>query len=560
MEEKNFPQEAEVEIQQETEYDQLLKKFEQPTENKKPKKTHRGLGVFLSLTFVALLVGALLLMIFFPETSEKNAVEKASIISATDSNGLWSVQAETTENGEIKQNGSGSLLNFVPASIKSIQVENSLGSYEVTSYTPKEKTKETDPETGEETETTLATVYTLVGYENFPLESGAPDDLANDCASLEFTKIISADACENLKDYGLDKPRATATITYTNGSKAIVKVGNDALQGAGTYVSFGNSNAVYIVAVESVDALMSGVNDLISLTINNSADETESANFNYVELSGSAFEENIVFENNKDADSIASEYLITSPKKAFAEDSEASAISGGIRGLMATEVVQLNPTASHLKKYGLSPNYAHLVAQYPDTKVDLIASKPDSSGNCYIMENGGKIIYQISATSIPWVSTTLADLTSEYVLSPKMSGLSKMVVETDTKTEFALSTTTSQTTNEDGTTSDVTETVAYYGSTQLTSGYFETYFTNIALLKTANSTVKNQTGKADLTITYDYSGKRADDVVSFYKSANNMHIVTINSTPIGQIYSSYIEKIIEQTPQITQNKQVSSFW
>lgn len=561
MEEKEIINEVELEIEQDDAYEDLLKKFEEPQTDSKPKKNLKPLGIILSVIIIAALAGALFFLIFSPQNNDSSIEsQEAEITCETDENKTWQAQAEITENGKVKKNGTGYLVEYLPKNIKNIKIENALGSYSLDSYTPKNATVETDPETGETSEETSKTEYTLKGYEDFKLEDGSPDDVANDCASIQFTNIISPDATDTLGDYGLDKPRVVATITYTDKTKAVLKVGNDALQGAGTYVSFGNSNAVYLVAPESVDSLLWGVEKLISKTINETSDNTDNANFKSLELTGKAYGEKIVMEPNNDTDSIANSYLLTSPRKIFADDTEASSVSGGIRGLLATDVVCLNPKAKDIKKYGLADNYAHLVAKYPDVTINLFASKPDSEGNCYIMENGGQIIYQIPSTSISWVNTNAKNLESDYFINPKLQGLSQMSVQTNKKYDFLLNTTTTPTTDEQGNATETTETSVVCGTAPITLGNFETYLGNVGLITKANSNTTKPTGKADLTITYEYSGKRDTDTVKFFKTSDDKHIVTVNSLVAGQVYSSYVEKIIQQTPEIAADKNIKSFW
>lgn len=558
MDEKEIIHEAEVEIEIETEedadYEDLLKKFEEPQVEEKIKK-RRSPVLGASLLTLVLIAGMVLFLFFTPQQNAEDTEDtEAAITCATDSNKVWQGKIKTTDNGKVEKNGTGELVEYLPEKIKNIAVENETGSFSIDSVTPKKTSAETD------TEETSKTQYTLVDYEDFSLEDGKPDDLANDCATVSFTGIISPDAKDNLKDYGLDKPRAIVTVTYTDKTKAIIKVGNDALQGAGTYISFGTSDAVYIVATESVDSLLWGVKDFISLTVNKTADESENANFNYVQLTGKAYGEKITLEYNKDTNSVASTYLMTSPKEIFADDVNASTVSGGIRGILAAEVVCVKPTAKDIKKYGLADDYAHLVAEYPDTTVNLFASQPDKEGYCYLMENGGQVIYHIPSSSIGWVNTTAKELESEYVLNAKLTGLTKMTVNTGKKYEFVTTTKTTPTTDDDGNTTESTSTTVHYGTKAINLSYFETYFGNIGLLTTANTDSTSPSGKADLTVTYEYSSSRDNDTVSFYKASDGKHIVKLNSQVVGQVYSTYIEKIAEQTDDISKNKSVKSFW
>lgn len=107
---------------------------------------------------------------------------------------------------------------------------------DIKSYTPTDKNGKTS-----------ATQYTIVGYEDFDLQGGIADNIANNAASIDFTKVMTLDGSK-LADYGLDKPRDTVTVTYTDKTKAIIYVGDDAPQNAGTYIKFSDNDTVYLVA------------------------------------------------------------------------------------------------------------------------------------------------------------------------------------------------------------------------------------------------------------------------------------------------------------------------
>lgn len=571
--EKNTNQEPEIIIEKDKEIDSLLDDFETPsisaddltgdTAHVKKKNGHIK-TLLISLAGAAVLIGIVCLLIFLPsgDDSSSTTVDEASLKTSVDDDNVWQAQVKTDDDGEIKKNGSGTLLEYVPADIKKMHIVNEKGSFTVTSYTPTTTTDETDPDTGEEVTTTDTTEYTLVGYEDFELQSGYPDEIASACAELTFDTVIQEDASDNLSDYGLDDPRSKATVTYTDKKKAVIYVGDDAPQGVGTYIMFGSSDTVYLCDTESVEALLYGVTDLISLTINDSASDSDSADFKYLNLTGSAYGEKITIKYSDETDSIYNSYVLTSPSKAYADNDEASNVSGAVRGLYASAVVCVNPTQKQLKKYGLSGEYAHVYAKYPDTTVNLYASKPDSDGNCYLMKNNGKIIYQIASSSIPWVTTSYDSLVSDYVLYPQLTGLSAMEVTCDSKTyKFKVKTTVETSTDDSGSTTSTTTTTVKYNGKEMTESYFETFFRNVSLITLANTDSKSISGSPACTVKYTYSSKsKSADTIKFYKTGGNTYTVTLNSKVIGQVYSTYVNKLIEQAPKIAKDKEVKSFW
>ncbi len=546
-------------------YENLLDKFETPEEKSRPskKKNSHIKALILSIAGAVILAGIVLLLIFFPKGDSSSDVGKgiAAVKGTVNSNKVHEVKLDTDKNGKIKENGSGHLLELVPADISKINIKNKKGNYTITSYTPKKKTKETDPETGKKKEETDATVYTILGYKDFDLQPGVADEVASACSNLSFNAVVTEDAGNNPADYGFDKPRAVANITYDDKTKAIIKVGDDAPQKLGTYVMFGSGNAVYLCESDTVKKLLNGITDYISLTINESASDTSSNEFKSLTLSGSKFNRNITLKPNPDTDHIANSYILTSPVSTYADDTEASNVSGAVRGLYADSVTAVKPSKSRLSSLGLSSPYAKIFAKYSDTTVNIIASKPDSKGNCYLMKNGGKIVYKIASASIPWVKTDEEKLISSYVLNPELNGLTKMSVTCSGKTyDFDIKTTVTKTTDDEGKESSSTNTVTRYKNNELTQGNFEIFFRNSALLTKADKSGGQPKDQPELVIKYFYDKKRSADTVSYFMSSANKYTVSVNSRVVGTVYSNYVEKLIAQAPKVAKDKEVKTFW
>lgn len=176
------------------------------------------------------------------------------------------------------------------------------------------------------------------------------------------------------------------------------------------------------------------------------------------------------------------------------------------------------------------------------------------------MKSGGKIVYKIASSSIPWVTTSLKKLISTYVFNPELSGIKKMSVNTGKETfDFDIKTTETKNTDENGEESTTSDTVTSYKGEKLDEGNFETYFKNISLLTKADKTASSKSGKAALTIKYTYSGGRNSDTVAFYKSGSK-YTACVNNKPVGTVYSNYIEKLISQTPKVSKDEEVKTFW
>ncbi len=488
----------------------------------KKKKT-----LIIVIIAAAVLVGVMLLLIFLPKGSGSDSStvdEGVAMKTVTDKDGMHQAVVETEPNGEIKNNSYGTLIKNIPADIKTIHVENKKGTLDVISNTPK----------GE------ATVYKLKGYEDFALQSGIPDKIANAAAKLDFSKVASQSG-DKKSEFGLDEPRATVTVTYNDKTKAKFIVGSDAPQSAGTYIQFGTEPTIYLCDTETVSAFDLGLNDFMDLNINKTADTTENNDASSITISGSGFDSEIVLKPNKDGKNAAS-FVMTSPSGGYANESEASLISGGIRGLYADSVEMVDPSDDQLKKLGLLSPHAKITAVYPDVTVKLIGSKPDGDGKVYIMTDGGKVVYKLFSEKAAWTATSYEKLLSDYVISPKMDSLSGVTVKADKTYDFSLDTKTSTKTDDEGSETTSTTTTVQYNGKDVDLGKFTTYYDDLSLIKLSEKKSKSFSGSPEISVTYTYSDGTTDKA-EFYAAGNEFYTAVLNGKAVGSCYKADVVRI-----------------
>ena len=441
--------------------------------------------LLIIIAAAVVLVGVMLLLIFIPKGGGENSdtdpatFDEAQISTSTDKKGVHQASVERNDKGEVEQNGSGSLISYYPADIKSIHLENAKGTVDILSNTPKGK----------------ATEYTVKGYEDYEIQAGVPDQIASASAAIDFSTVAGEDNGDNSEDFGFDKPRATATVTYNDNSKAIIIVGDDAPQQAGTYIKFGDGDDVYLIDSEKAAAFDFGLTDLMSLTINDSASDTDNSKASSIKIWGGGIPDEIELVPN-DSEKVNASYKMTSPVECYANEKESSLIEGGIRGLFADSVVMVNPS-------------------------------------------------QTQATKVPWVETNYEKLVSEYALNPKMVALSGMKISTGGKEyEFKLSSKTVLTTDDKGSETESTTTVVYYNGKEIQTENFSTLYEAVSLIELADAKVQNPSGSPALKITYTYAEDGSTDTVEFYPSADSKYTAVLNGRAEGHSRQADITRTV----------------
>ena len=514
--------------------DEALQSFlnREQNDEKKPEKpsgsklNKRVIIIIIAVLVVAALVVLLIVLRSQPKKMNENETTAVADVSLdVDSKGEHIVKIALDENGNIAENGSGKLLNYVPSDISRIDVENSSGSFAVLSSTPE----------GE------ATVYKIEGFEDYPMQDGIADEIASSAAAAAFTKIVSADG--NLADYGLDKPRAVVKLKFHDDTSAVIRVGDEAPGKAGTYIAFADSSAVFLATTDSVEPFMYSVNKFISLAVTDSAEESDNNTFTSLTVSGARYDDPITIVPNTD-EAIESAYIVTEPRRMYANAIESYDIAGSVRGLYAEEVVCVNPSKDQLSSYGLSEPYATVKASYPDTEITLSASQADDNGSAYLYSPNKDIIYSIQLSAISWAKTSVEALIPEYILTAKLDKISKIdFTAGDDKYSFDVSTSTELQDDEEGNTQDVTVTRAKYDGKELDSDYFHIFFQNLNGIK--NTGDNGSGGSEVMSFTYTYNTDRAADTVTAYSTGSAHYAIALNGTVIGSASKSYIDSLID---------------
>lgn len=493
----------------------------------KKKKT-----LIIVIVAALVLVGVMLLLIFLPkggdtDSAESTFDEASPITVSTDSNGVHQAVVGRNSKGEVEHNHEGTLMEYVPADIKEIHLENIKGTVDVLSNTPEGQ----------------ATVYTVKGYEDFELQAGIADQIASAAASLTFSEVAGKDDGKNSADYGFDNSRAVVTVTYNDDTKSVITVGNNAPQEAGTYIKFGGGEDIYVVDTETISAFDFGLTDLMSLTINSAAESSDDGIASSITVSGSHIPDTIELVPY-DGEKVSASYKMTAPVECYANEQESSLIEGGIRGLYADKVVMVNPSSSQLSSLGLSDPYASVTAVYPDTTVELYSSQPDGDGNINLMVAGGKVVYSLSASKAPWCETSYEKLVSEYALHAKMIALSNMTVTSGGKEYgFKLSSKTVTTTDDEGEETESTVTTVFYNDEELQVENFSPFFEDAGMIELADAQTENPSGSAELKIVYTYASDNTTDTLEFYPASDNRYLAVLNGRAEGHVRKADITRV-----------------
>lgn len=272
------------------------------------------------------------------------------------------------------------------------------------------------------------------GYEKFNMHAVNMGDLVDALSVCTLLKDLGE--AEELTQYGFDKPQATVSVTFRDGTVKAYEVGDMTPDQSGCYFREKDSNRVYIQALETTAILLQPPLDYISTTVMEEPEvkaaaqgETEVVLRN-MSLSGSLRKDmpfSFRLVTSADSDTyIYYSYVITEPFMKGANSSYDTAL-GGFTSITADRVVNVAPTAADLAEYGLTNPYS--VAKFTlsarttvtmeasdgntvsNTTYDDLETHTVSLGNkvdtyYYARIDDNPVVYLVPADQVPFAEIT----------------------------------------------------------------------------------------------------------------------------------------------------------
>lgn len=168
------------------------------------------------------------------------------------------------------------------------------------------------------------------------------------------------------------------------------------------------------------------------------------------------------------------------------------------------------------------------------------------------MLDGKDLIYNVSSSSLPWLTMEAKDYMSVFVVIPNIVDVKTVTVTIGSnKYVFNLST------KKDEDDNDII--VPKYNGTTLTEDYFKSYYQVLLGIYQAGLNTKKVSGSPVMTLQYDYhDSSRKSDKLEYYDNGAGAIIISLNGNANFTARYSTVKKAMEDTLLIIQNKEVDA--
>ncbi len=418
------------------------------------------------------------------------------------------------------------------------------------------------------------------GYEDLTAHAINIKDLQT--LLTKMTALESIGTVSTLADFGLDKPQLTATITYNDGSKKVLEIGNMSPDQAGYYIREQDSMELYILDINDFAILSMDSLDYISTTVFSepvieSSEEAETdVVLRKMTLGGTAqngkdFSFRLVTSED-DETFIYYSYIITEPylkgsNSAYDTDLDA------FTTLTASSVIATHPTAEKLKEYGLDNPYSILtftlakrtsisgddgsgntvsVTTHDDLIEHTLRLSKANSDYYYAMIDDKPIIYLVPVADIPFATMQYDDFADTLLFLEDITQMGMFKVKSPEKeTVFELE-------HFDNITDTAKNLVVTVGDKTYDTMDFRYLVNNFMDIKRHSALTKEVDGlplKLEIGI-YHREKNEPTLTVKFYEVSSNLYAAVLSNGEKYQVKASKVNFVIEQYENYLNGKTV----
>lgn len=435
-----------------------------------------------------------------------------------------------------------------PGDISKLEISNEHGTYEVV------RVGEGDN-----------AVWTIAELANLPMSSGSMEKLLENAASVTAQQTVVENA-DDLSIYGLDKPSATVTATFSDSGNTVKKlfIGNLTPSGTMHYAMTDGDPKVYTILNSKISCFLENkyyVLNKVIYTARSAADENDTTDYtriNKMTIKRSDLDYDFIIEYDKrlDDDSLmianSSSYVITSPIFRELNPETSSAVTSDIFGLTASDFGILNPNEEDFAACGINEPAAEVFFEInggDNIHITIGNDCYDEDGQKigrYVYVDGTAIIYVFAESSLPWLDVmplkiTTTMFTSNYIYNVRAVDFSGGVNMSFTVTgsgsdDFAVKL--------DGSDTDAER--------------FKTLYQ--FLLKAPSDELYFEETSAEPALTVSIRTDSGEDLIEFIPSEGRKTIIRLNGKVTYKCASAYVDRLMSNLELYKNGEDIISSW
>ena len=388
--------------------------------------------------------------------------------------------------------------------------------------------------------------------------------LAATVSNMTARSVIEENPAD-LAQYGLDKPQATVTVNYTDGS-FVMKIGDVVTSGSANYIMINDEPTVYSYYTYEISSLMSSDRlSMVNTAVMPSYDSEAAAKIKKITVTRKDMEKPIVLEAlpdvPEDSDSIQIySYTFTSPADVYLDLNLGTNYLYAMFGLAANKAAYIEVTDETRAATGLDDPFCEVDMLVEDVIYRLYignaiteevtdettgAVTANVIGYYGICNKVPDVIYIFNASDVIWATMEPTDYMSKLFLVPYIYDVDTVSYHDD-NVGFTVTITGN---NDDN--------AMYMDGEEIDSDLFRSFYQYLVSCRGEEMYTDEARGDFIAEFTYNYEDKRDPDTVTFYASDEGRDlIVAINDVNIFKTKWNYGTRLLENAQALVNGEEI----
>ncbi len=464
-------------------------------------------GIIAGAVVLLALVGVLIWVMLLPSEEEKQD---------TDS--------------EASQQMSSLIYDKNPQDIATLSVDNEYGSYKI--------------------ERLSQGLYTILDYAYIPLDSTRVQQMLDNAASITVQQTVLENADE-LSKYGLDKPRATVSVSFGEDGKDVKEfiIGNETPIEGKSYFAFKGEKTVYTINDDAFQLYLQDKAVCFEDTVytqyqpKDKNDTTNYKKINKITIKRKDLDSDMVIEyddRKADTDMTVANivaYKMIEPIKVNLDSRTCRKVTEDVFGLTAAKVIAVAPNDEQLAEYGLTDPFAKVTMDIPTGDFAMIigneyVNEAEGISGRYCVVKGINLVYVFNNDSLSWATVKPLDIIVKKLTNNDISTVSS--IEFDDGNKITKITVTGD--SEENLTAKI-------DGKDIDSALFNNFYKFIISGNAEEIYTEDTDAKADFTVIV--KSQAGTDTIEFIPSENRKTIVRINGKVSFKCQTAFADRLKE---------------
>lgn len=390
--------------------------------------------------------------------------------------------------------------------------------------------------------------------DNFQWDHSSIQAVVNSFTSFSAQREVEKNP-KNLKEFGLDPPKATAVATLTNGKKIQLDIGTQTPTGSGFYVRKAGEKPLYVAAGYSVSPLLSTLNALRNTQL--PSINTQKLTYMKITHGGTTIAIQPIPKNAPLANVSFSNFEMVQPyKQPHAVDG--SKLGKILKSFPSYLTIQsfVNDHPTNLAQYGLAPAKATLLMKDNKNTLDIELGNTLKNGNMYAKLPGKPSVFTVSASNFdPLLKLKPFDVVDKFLLIPNIDHVNSFTIKTP-KTTYTAEIKRTKPAGGKSQKNAKTKTDYLLDGKTVKEAHFKSFYQNvIGLLADSPNPKPNIPFKPEMSVTFHLNiGSQRTYTEYFVPYNRDFYAVFINGSSTMLLDRNQVKKMITSAQDVLAGK------